>query len=105
MYVNKRTLVSVVAEIPKRKCLTCETEFVPKKKNQVYCQRKCFKWVWNRTHKGPRKRDEEACPMYRCQGCGEMISLQFNPMTVDGYKKLREFTCEKCGTKRTECEI
>ena len=106
MYIKKRTLVSVVPEPIKKKCLTCGTEFIPKKRRQFYCQRKCFKSMWNKKNRVPKKEDEDeaACPSYKCHGCGSLVQLSFNPRGQKGYQMFKEYSCPICQAKRSECE-
>ena len=74
----------------------CGNEFVPKKGNQMFCSRKCFKKEYYQ-----RKKEEEKnpkFPVYRCPDCGFIEELDFNP--VDDIDRWLGYMCPNCGMSR-----
>jgi len=111
----------------KKKCLICDTFFIPKKKTQKYCSRKCFEIAHRENMRGSKnpsyidgRRKERRC--YRganwkwirlrvfkrdnwiCQLCGKICNdRDTHAHHIVKYKKTRDNSLKNLVTLHTSC--
>ena len=78
-------------KLSKKPCQMCGEIFLPKRSNNTYCQRRCFKLANYRLH---REDNKNKFPVFNCPTCHFVINLDFNPIKKP--QAWLQFKCPNC---------
>lgn len=78
-------------KLTKKPCQTCNKLFLPKRPNNVFCQRRCFKLA---DYKRQKLLKGNGFPSFKCPACDNIINLNFNP--VKKPQLWANFKCPSC---------